>query len=184
MNCKGYLEIDFASYLVLENTINIREDIQQYILNGEFENIPVAIAVNTTKLYTHIGQEEYRPENPISVTNPCFPDDPSKNFLVDYVTLNELFVAGIIGFAVGVDVLYSNNNVIINEPALQLNYVTTDGACEVVANEPLFILDNSNEPAPQIKVTVINLQVAEVSINDSREYSFSITGTFRIDPII
>jgi hypothetical protein len=183
MNCKGYLEIDFASYLVLGNTINVREDIQGYIKNRELEKIPVAIAVNTSKLYTHIGQEEYRPEDQISVPNPCYPEDPSKNILVDYVTLNELFVAGIIGYSVGVDVLDTNNNVIINKPALQLNYVTTGGACEVVSNEPLFILDNSNKSVPQITVTVIDLQVTEVNISDS-EYSFSINGSFRIDPII
>lgn len=183
MNCKGYLEVDFASYLVLGNILNIREDIQQYIKNRELEKIPVAIAVNTTKLSTYIEQEEYRPENPISVTNPCFPDDPSKDILVDYVTLNELFVEGIIGFAVGVDVLDTNKNVIINEPALQLKYITTSGACELIANEPLLILDNSNKSVPQIKVTVVDLQVTEVNISDS-EYSFSITGTFRIDPII
>jgi len=142
MNCNGYLEIDFTSYLVLGNTINIREDIQQYILQGELEKIPVAIAVNTEKLSTYINQEEYSPENPISVPNPCYPDDPSKNILVESVALNELFVTGIIGYAVGVDVLNTSDNVIINAPALQLKYVTTGGTCEVLTNEPLLILDD------------------------------------------
>ena len=183
MNCNGYLEIDFTSYLVLGNTINIRKDIKQYIADGQLDKIPVAIAVNTEKLSTYISQEEYSPEDPISVPNPCFPEDPSKNILVDSVTLNELFVTGIIGYAVGVDILDTSDNVAIKVPAIKLNYITTGGTCEVLTNEPLIILDNPNESDPSIKVTVINLEVAEVNRTES-EYSFSITGTFRIDPII
>ena len=175
MNCKGYVEINFASYLVINDTMNFK--------NTLLKDIPLSIAVNTENLHAFIKEEEYTPIDPIPVPNPCYPSDPTKDILVDTVTLNELRVSGLISYIVGADLLETSANVVINSPATKLEYDTVGGHA-VVPDEVLLFLDNPNVPLPQLLVTVADLKVTDQGGNIEEDHWFEIRGTFRIDPVI
>ncbi|MDK2585401.1 hypothetical protein QOZ83_05950 [Romboutsia sedimentorum] len=175
MNCKGYLEINFASYLVIDNTMNFK--------NTPLKDIPLAIAVNTENLHAFIKEEEYTPVDPIPVPNPCYPSDPTKDILVDTVTLNELRVSGLINYIVGADILETSSNVVVNLPATKLEYSTVSGDA-IALDEVLLFLENPNVPVPQLLVTVTDLKVTDQGGNIEEDHWFEIRGTFRIDAVI
>jgi hypothetical protein len=175
MNCKGYLEINFASYLVIDNTMNFK--------NTPLKDIPLSIAVNTENLHAFTKEEEYTPVDPIPVPNPCFPTDPTKDILVDTVTLNELRVSGLMSYIVGADLLETSTNVVFNAPATKLEYATVGGDA-VVLDEILLFLESSNVPVPQLLVTVTDLKVTDQGGNIEEDHWFEIRGNFRIDAVI
>ncbi|MDK2585403.1 hypothetical protein QOZ83_05960 [Romboutsia sedimentorum] len=175
MNCKGYLEINFASYLVINNTMNFK--------NTALKDIPLSIAVNTENLHAFIKEEEYIPTDPIPVPNPCYPTDPAKDILVDTVTLNELRVSGLISYVVGADLLETTSNVEFDSPITKLEYDTVYGDA-VVIEDVLLFLESPDVPVPQLLVTVTDLKVTDQGGNIDEDHWFEIRGTFRIDPVI
>lgn len=175
MNCKGYVEINFASYLVINDTMNFK--------NTPLKDIPLSIAVNTENLHAFIKEEEYTPIDPIPVPNPCYPTDPTKDILVDTVTLNELRVSGLISYVVGADLLETSTNVVINSPATKLEYATVSGDA-VVIEDVLLFLESPDVVVPQLLVTVTDLKVTDQGGNIEEDHWFEIRGTFKIDPVI
>ncbi len=176
MNCNGYLELEFASYLVVNHGINVK----QYLNPND---IPVSIAVNTDTLHASLTQETYIPTEPIAVPNPCYPDDPTRDLFVDSVELNVVKVLGEINYYVGADVLSTSDNVIIDPPApIVLSYATTFGDINVPYLD-ILLVDDPLTPVPDLAVTVKYLEVTTAEVNDSGDHCYLITGIFRIDPI-
>ncbi|MGL5693031.1 MAG: hypothetical protein ACRCXA_03080 [Peptostreptococcaceae bacterium] len=182
MNCNGYLDVEFASYLVIDNSMQVK----QYT---NLNSIPLTIAVNTENLKFYKYEEVYKLPESVPIPNPCFPNDPTKAIIVDEVTLNTVKADGYIGYHVGADVHKHSSNVIVPNQTAPLNpdavstYATT-GSRSFVSDLDLLIQDNPDDPIPSIGVTVKDLEVSAYGVNDNGEHYYLLTGYFRIQPII
>ncbi|WP_122638635.1 hypothetical protein [Romboutsia sp. Marseille-P6047] len=177
MNCNGYLDIEFASYLVINNWMNVTDI--------DVNDIQLSIAVNTDNLNFYKAVENYTLPEPVTIPNPCDPTDPTKAIIVNDVDLNVVRVDGHIGYYVGAEILTQSENVEIdnNEPYNQLNKMNfaTVGGIVYVYDEDVLIQDNPSDPIPEFKVKVMNTELSSVGSNDAGEHVYLIEGIFRID---
>lgn len=174
MSCKGYYIADFASYLIIENTMNVK--------NLNYDDIPLSIAVNTDNLHAYVEKSDYCPIGGIPVPDPC---DPTKTIIVPCVTLTELKITGLIGYIIGADVLDPTPfpNVIIEPDDVNVLYTATVAGNTLIDNEIINILDDPDTKDPDLKVTVQRIEVVEAGMNDNGDHFYLIDGEFKIEPI-
>lgn len=174
MSCKGYYIADFASYLVVKNTMNVN--------NLAIDDIPLSIAVNTDKLHAYIERSDYCPIGGIEVTDPC---DPTQTITVPCVTLTELRITGAIGYIIGAGVLQPTPAPTVEiEPdgVSVLSMATVDGVT-LINDEVINILDDPNATEPDLKVIVQRIEVVHAGVNDNDDHIYFIDGEFKIEPI-
>lgn len=177
MNCNGYLDIEFASYLVINNWMNVTD--------VNVNDIQLSIAVNTDNLSFYKAVETYTLPEPVTIPNPCDPTDTTKEIIITDVGLNVVRVDGHIGYYVGAEVLTHSENVEIDNakpynPVTQMNFATVGGIAYVY-NEDILIQDTPDDPIPAYKVKVMNTELSSVGTNDVGEHVYLIEGIFRID---
>ncbi|MGL6106945.1 hypothetical protein [Romboutsia sp.] len=174
MSCKGYYIADFASYLIVENTMNVQ--------NLSSDEVPLSIAVNTNNLHAYIHKSDYCPIGGIAVPNPC---NITQSITVPCVTLTELRIDGVIGYYVGADVLDPTPfpDVVIEPDDVKVLYTASVAGNRVINDEVIDILDNPSAVAPELKVTVTRVEVAATGDNENGEHFYLINGEFKIEPV-
>lgn len=181
-NCDGIITVDFTTFVVVNGTMNVI-DIND---PADLKNIPVYIAVNASNLYSYVKEELYCPPNGVPVPDPC----NSGTFItVPCVTLNEARVSGPINFVVQIPVLETTGRAVDSfEAGVDVEFEDPTQSGDIMSayggvfinDEVLEYLDDMNDPAPNLLVTVKNLEVHNQNISVDGDAYFEVIGTFEI----
>lgn len=171
MNCNNYVDVEFSTYIIVKNWMDVNVP--------DINDVNLLIAVNSDNLRLYKEQVPYGSE--IEVDDPC---DPTKKITVNNVMLNTAKIDGYLGFYVAAEVLTSSPNVSIDEASkrnpIELgNFVSGGGVCKV-DNEELAILAPDEDLPAGITITIMDTNLVDGGYNDNYDHAYTVSGKFRV----